>query len=70
MTQPWLKKNPFMSMWLSTANRMAGSMRGAATAQVKQQVKAALAEATNENIKLWSAAAATPAARSRPKRKR
>ena len=70
MTQPWLKKNPFMSLWLSTANRMAGSMRGAATAQVKRQVKAALTGATNENIKLWSAAVAAPAPRTRPKRKR
>lgn len=70
MTPLWLKKNPFMSAWLSTANRMTGSVRGAATSQVKQQVKAALAEATKENIKLWSAAIVPPAARSRPKRKR
>jgi hypothetical protein len=34
MSNPWLKKNPFMSMWLSTANRLAGSLRGQATAQV------------------------------------
>jgi len=32
MSNPWLKKNPFMSLWLSTANRMAGSLRGQATA--------------------------------------
>ena len=54
MSNPWLKKNPFMSMWLSTANRMAGSMRGQATAQVKRQVKAAVTDATNQNIKQWS----------------
>ncbi|MDL2339602.1 MAG: hypothetical protein QFE16_17350 [Pseudomonadota bacterium] len=63
MTHPWLRKNPVMSMWLSTANGMAGSMRGAATSQVKQQVKAVLAEATNENIKRWSASLASPAAK-------
>lgn len=45
MANPWLKKNPFMSMWLSTANRVAGSLRGQATAQVKRQVNAALGEA-------------------------
>jgi len=45
MSNPWLKKNPFMSMWLSRANRVAGTFRGQATAQVRQQVKAAVAEA-------------------------
>jgi hypothetical protein len=45
MANPWLKKNPFMSMWLSTANHVAGTLRGQATAQAKRQVKAVLAEA-------------------------
>ena len=45
MANPWLKKNPFMSMWLSTANRVGGSMRGHATAQARRLVKAAVAEA-------------------------
>ena len=63
MSNPWLKKNPFMSMWLSSANRIAGSLRGQATAEVKRQVKAAATEATNENIKLWSAAVSAPAAK-------
>ena len=26
MSNPWLKKNPFLSLWLSTANRMVGSI--------------------------------------------
>lgn len=69
MTSPWLKKNPFMSLWLSTAHRMAGSTRNAATAQVKQQVSAALADATDENVKRWSAVVAPSPTRSRPKRK-
>lgn len=47
MPNPWLKKNPFMSLWLSAANRVAGSMRGQATAQAKRQVKAAVAEAVS-----------------------
>jgi len=69
MSLPWLKKNPFMSMWLSAANRAAGSARGAATAQIQAQGTAALTAATNESIKLWSAAVAPPAPRSRTKRK-
>jgi hypothetical protein len=59
MTNPWLKKNPFMSMWLSTANRVAGSLRGHATAQVKRQMNAAVAEAS-----------APPGLKAKPRRKR
>ena len=68
MSNPWLKKNPFMSVWLSTANRMAGSLRGQATAQAKRQVKTALTEATNENIKLWSDAVNPTAVRTKRRR--
>lgn len=68
MSNPWLKKNPFMSMWLSTANRLAGSIRGQATAQVRRQVKAAATEATNESNKLWTAAVTGPAAKKTRKR--
>lgn len=61
MSNPWLKKNPFMSMWLSTANRVAGSLRGMATAQAKRQVKAAITEATTPPA---------PKAKAKAKRKR
>ncbi len=70
MSNPWLKKNPFMSMWLSTAHRIAGSLRGQATAEAKRQVKAAVTEATNENIKLWSAAVTAPTAKKKATRRR
>ena len=49
MTNPWLKKNPFMSMWLSAANSMMNSMtsaaRGQAAAAAKRQSKAAVSQA-------------------------
>lgn len=51
MSNPWLKKNPFMSMWLSGANRMASAMRGQSTAQAKRQINAAVTRATNDNMK-------------------
>jgi hypothetical protein len=63
MPNPWLKKNPFLSMWLTAANRMAGSMRGHATAQAKR-------EATSAATKLWSDAWKPAPAKTRPKRKR
>lgn len=46
MANPLLKKNPFMSLWLSAAHRIAGSLRGQAVAQTKRQVKAVIAEAS------------------------
>ena len=70
MSNPWLKKNPFMSLWLSTTNRVAGSLRGQAMALTKRQVRAAVTEATNENIRQWSAAATPPAAKKKTTRQR
>lgn len=68
MTNPWLKKNPFMSLWLSAANRMAGSIRGQAGAHVKRQMTAAATQAARETLKLWSAAVAGAAAKKTRKR--
>jgi hypothetical protein len=45
MSNPWLKKNPLMSMWLSTANRVAAGLRGQATAQARRQVQAVIVQA-------------------------
>lgn len=59
MANPWLKKNPFMSMWLSMANRVAGPLRGQATAQARRQIKAVMADAI-----------ATPVPPTRSRRKR
>jgi hypothetical protein len=60
MSNPWLKKNPFMSMWLSSANRVAGSMRGRLAGEVKRQSAQATREASNDWIKLWTGAATAP----------
>ncbi len=70
MKNPWLKKNPFMSMWLSGANAVAGSARGHATAAVKRQAATAVSTATQEMVKLWTAPLAMPAAPARKTRKR
>ena len=34
MSNPWLKKNPFMSMWLSGASSVANAARGRITAEM------------------------------------
>ena len=66
MTNPWLKKNPFMSMWLSAASRLAGTPRG----QAKRQAHTAVTAATSENVKLMSSVPSTPASKRKPKHKR
>ena len=38
MRNPWIKKNPFMSMWLSTANAWMGVARGYTSAAAKRQM--------------------------------
>ena len=46
MSNPWLKKNPFMSMWLSGANKVMGSARAQANAAVKREANKASAAVT------------------------
>ncbi len=46
MANPWTKKNPLMSMWLSAANAWAGAARGAAAAEMGRARKAAAKAAT------------------------
>jgi len=65
MSNPWLKKNPFMSMWLSGAHRIAGSARSQVTAEAKRQINQALEQATDESLKRWFSVAVA----SRPKAK-
>ncbi|HSG22779.1 MAG TPA: hypothetical protein VLA64_07435 [Azonexus sp.] len=70
MSNPFLKKNPFMSMVLSGANRIAGTIRGQATAQAKRQINAAVTKATNDNLKTMLGGTAPAAPKAKPKRRR
>ena len=75
MKNPWLKKNPFMSMWMSGAYKVAGAARGLAAAAVKREAtqasKVAVAEGTKQVLDVWGAAAggAAPKPKARPKPK-
>jgi hypothetical protein len=69
MANPWTKKNPFMSMWLSSANSAMGSARAQATAATKRQVAAAQAESAKQIVDFWSGKAAVPAAKKRKSRR-
>lgn len=68
MRNPWTTKNPFMSVWLSSANKVAGSARGQATAAARRQVATTQAEMTRQMIDFWSGKAAVPTARKKKRR--
>ena len=67
MKNPWLKKNPFMSMWLSGANTIFGKARGQAIAEARRQSAAMMAEGTRQILQFWTGGYATPPRRKRKK---
>ncbi len=71
MSNPWLKKNPFMSLWLSGANKIAGSARSQMSAEAKRQINQALEQATDQNLKrlFGTAVASRPKAKAKTRRR-
>lgn len=73
MKNPWSKKNPFLSIWLSAANSAAGRARAQTTAAVKREANKAAKTATRDGVKqltdFW-VNALKPAPRARRPRKR
>lgn len=69
MKNPWLKKNPLMSMWLSGANAVAGSARRRITAESKRQGAAMMTRGMKQVIDFWTGALdVKPPARRRKRR--
>ncbi len=69
MANPWTKKNPLLSMWLSGANAVAGKARSAGAAEAKRQQSSLAKQAA----RLWSGtwlADAKPKPKSKSKRRR
>ncbi len=62
-------KNPFISLWLSSANRVMGSARGHAMAEAKRQTGRMQAEGARTLMDLWSGKAVTARAAAKPKPK-
>lgn len=56
MKNPWLKKNPLMSMWLSGANAVAGSARRRITAESKRQGAAMMTRGMKQVTDFWTGA--------------
>jgi hypothetical protein len=69
MKNPWLKKNPLMSMWLSGANAVAGSARRRIMAESKRQSAAMMTRGMKQVTDFWTAALdVKPPAKRRKKR--
>lgn len=65
MANPWTKKNPFLSLWMSGANAVAGRARSAGAAEISRQQT----ELTKAATRYWTDAwFGTP--KSQPKSKR
>lgn len=60
-------KNPWMSMWMSAANTMAGPARGLIVAETRRVQNAAVEEMTRQTMAFWFPAMTRQPA---PKRRR
>jgi hypothetical protein len=50
---PWGKKNPFLSMWLSGANAVLGKTHSQVAASAHRQTRAMMDEATRQALAFW-----------------
>jgi hypothetical protein len=55
MKNPWIKKNPFLSMWLSGANAVLGTARVRATAEGRRQATNMMNQAAKNMTQMWTA---------------
>ncbi len=69
MKNPWLKKNPLLSMWMSAANSVAGAARGRATAEARRHASAQMAQNANRMTRWWAEALGASPPRMRKKRR-
>jgi hypothetical protein len=70
MKNPWLKKNPLMSMWMSGANAVLGSARSRVMAEAKRQSDAMMAESIRQMFRFWTGQLGSPPPRKRRKKSR
>ncbi len=65
MANPWTKKNPFLSMFLSSANAAGGRARGLWMQQARRNQTAAVKQVARSWVDLWA-----PASGSKSKRRK
>ena len=66
MANPWTKKNPAMSMFLSAANASGGAARGLWMKEARRHTTAATNAAAKQVASFWTAAL-TPSPRGKSK---
>jgi hypothetical protein len=59
MANPWTKKNPFLSMFLSSTNAATGRARGVLMQQAKRSQTTAVKQATRLWAELWTPSSGT-----------
>ena len=70
MANPWTKKNPLLSMWLSGANAVAGKARSAGAAEARRQQTGLVKEAARLWSGAWLAGTKPETKKAKPKRRR
>jgi hypothetical protein len=65
MTNPWTTSNPFMSIWLSTANQMMSTAHGLAATVMQRQAEAMQSEFEKQVIYFWTGGWMKPPSRPR-----
>ncbi len=68
MSNPWTKKNPLMSMWLSAANKAVGSARGQVAAATRREAAATQASLSKQVAEFWTVKPAKSTARKKTPR--
>lgn len=66
MRNPWLARNPWLSLWLSGAN----TVLGAARAEAQRNATRMMTDGMNQAVRAWSAASAPPAKPARTRRRK
>ena len=69
MKNPWTKRNPLLSMWMSAANAVTGAARVQATAQAKRLASTWMTQSANQMTRWWTDALKTSPPRKRRKRR-
>jgi hypothetical protein len=67
LKNPWIKRNPLLSMWMSGANAAMGRARGQAIAEGRRQAAFAVAAGTKKRIQFWTDATTASSPRRRKK---
>ena len=65
MSNPWTKKNPLMSLWLSAAHKVIGSARAQASAAAKREAAATPSDIQKQMQQFWTGTAPKVARRKR-----